>query len=406
MKRFLPVIVAWLFVLFDGYDLIVYGTVQPRLIEEWGMSPALAGSVGSLAFLGMMIGAVVAGRLSDSIGRKKAIIGCGIVLSVFSFLCALSPSWQVFGLFRLFAGLGLGGLVPAANSLAAEYVPRRWRAAVATLMMSGVPIGGSVASLLGIPILAHASWRWMFVIALVGLVVLVPLAVVTIPRHSGSAETAPGVSTGFSVLLRPPFLAISLLFAAATLVTLTTWYGLGTWLPTLMLKAGTFDLSQPLLFALALNLGAVAGSVITAVLGDRFGPVPVGAFAAALGGIGLLLLLTEPGSGAIYVILVLAGIGSHGTQCLVIAAVTSYYPDQLRGTALGWALGVGRIGAVAAPQIGGLLLGASNGAPASNFLFFGSCAMAAAVLLAVIWGVHGAKAAHVQDELVKEAVAR
>ena len=393
MKKVSAVIVAWLFVLFDGYDLIVYGTVQPRLIAEWHMSPSLAGSVGSLAFLGMMIGALVAGRLADSIGRKRAILASGIVLSVFSVLCAVAPSWEIFGAFRFLAGLGLGGLVPTANSLAADYVLPRWRGAVATLMMSGVPIGGTIASLLGIPILAHGSWRWMFVIALAGLVVVLPLAFAKIPADSpghGRAVQHSETVKGFVALLRPPYLLLSILFALATVVTLTTWYGLGTWLPTLMLKAGTLDLSQPLLYALALNLGAVAGSVITAWVSYRFGPVPVGAVAAGIGGVGLLLLLTGPSSAWTYVILVLAGIGSHGTQCLIIAAIATSFPDHLRGTALGWGLGIGRIGAVAAPQVGGWLLAASGGTnPDSNFLFFGACSAFAAIMLIAIGALFG-----------------
>ncbi len=99
----------------------------------------------------------------------------------------------------------------------------------------------------------------------------------------------------------------------------------------------------------------------------------------------MLTLLTGPPVALIYVIFVLAGVGTHGTQCLIIAAVASYYPDYLRGgTALGWALGVGRIGAVAAPQIGGWLLAAGLGAD-SNFILFGVSALVAALLLTVIW---------------------
>nr|WP_245993241.1 MFS transporter [Xylanimonas allomyrinae] len=103
-----PVAVAWLFVVFDGYDLIVYGTVQKLLGEEWQLSPAQLGTLGSMAFLGMMAGALVAGRLSDAIGRKNAIIGCAVVLSVFTTLCAVSHAPWLFGLFRFLAGLGLG----------------------------------------------------------------------------------------------------------------------------------------------------------------------------------------------------------------------------------------------------------------------------------------------------------
>jgi AAHS family benzoate transporter-like MFS transporter len=85
----------------------------------------------------------------------------------------------------------------------------------------------------------------------------------------------------------------------------------------------------------------------------------------------------------VYLALVLAGVGTHGTQCLIIAAVASHYPDHLRGTALGWALGTGRIGAVVAPQVGGLLLAAGLGVN-SNFLTFAGAAAAAAMLLAAV----------------------
>lgn len=113
----LAVIVCWLFVVFDGYDLIVYGNVISSLQDEWGISAATAGTLGSLAFLGMMIGAVLAGRLSDAIGRKQAVIGCVVVLSVFTTLCAVATGPIMFGAMRLIAGLGLGGLVPDRKSV-------------------------------------------------------------------------------------------------------------------------------------------------------------------------------------------------------------------------------------------------------------------------------------------------
>jgi AAHS family benzoate transporter-like MFS transporter len=142
------------------------------------------------------------------------------------------------------------------------------------------------------------------------------------------------------------------LFSVATIATLFAWYGLGTWLPNLMQLAG-YNLGSALTFALALNLGAVAGSVITAWAGTRFGPIPTAIAAAAVAAGALVVLVTGPPVGVVYVMLVLAGVGTHGTQCLIIAAVASHYPGHLRGTALGWALGTGRIGAVAAPQIAG-----------------------------------------------------
>lgn len=379
------VLVCWLLVVFDGYDLIVYGTVQGSLIADtgWGLTKATAGTLGSMAFLGMMIGAIFAGRMSDSWGRRRTIIACAALFSIFTILCAFAPNAAVFGGLRLLAGIGLGGLVPSANALVAELVPAKWRSTIATLMMSGVPIGGSIAALAGIPLIPAFGWPVMFLVAAVALLVVVPLGMRFLPETLPPARNGKQTeSVGFRSLLRAPYLGMSLLFAISTLVTLFAWYGLGTWLPNLMQLAG-YNLGSALTFALALNLGAVVGSVATAWAGTRFGPIPTAIAAAAVAAVALAVLVAGPPVGLVYVMLVLAGVGTHGTQCLIIAAVASHYPAHLRGTALGWALGVGRIGAVAAPQAGGLLLAAGLGVN-SNFLAFAGAAAVAAVLLGAI----------------------
>ncbi|QDY91262.1 aromatic acid/H+ symport family MFS transporter [Arthrobacter sp. UKPF54-2] len=395
------VLVCWLLVVFDGYDLIVYGTVQSSLISEtgWGLSKATAGTIGSMAFVGMMIGAIFAGRMADSWGRRRTILGCAIVFSLFTVLCAFAPNAPVFGALRLLAGIGLGGLVPSANALVAELVPTKWRSTIATLMMSGVPIGGSIAALVGIQLIPAFGWESMFLVAVLALVIVVPLGVKYLPETLAPAGAAPRAAgragrraaagahgikepAGFSSLLRAPYLGISMLFAVATIATLFAWYGLGTWLPNLMQLAG-YNLGSALTFALALNLGAVAGSVITAWAGTRFGPIPTAIAAAAVAAVALVVLVTGPPVTVVYLMLVLAGVGTHGTQCLIIAAVASHYPGHLRGTALGWALGTGRIGAVAAPQVGGLLLAAGLGVNSNFVAFAGAAAIAAALLVAV-----------------------
>lgn len=389
----MAVLVCWLLVVFDGYDLIVYGTVQSSLISEtgWGLNKATAGTIGSMAFVGMMIGAIFAGRMADSWGRRRTILGCAIVFSIFTILCAFAPSAPVFGALRLLAGIGLGGLVPSANALVAELVMAKWRSTVATLMMSGVPIGGSIAALVGIQLIPAFGWQSMFLVAVLALLIVVPLGLKYLPETlapvsatamAAGKDHAVTEPSGFKSLLRAPYLGVSVLFALATIATLFAWYGLGTWLPNLMQLAG-YNLGSALTFALALNLGAVAGSVITAWAGTRFGPIPTAIAAAAVAAGALVVLVTGPPVTVVYLMLVLAGVGTHGTQCLIIAAVASHYPGHLRGTALGWALGTGRIGAVAAPQVGGLLLAAGLGVN-SNFLAFAGAAAIAAVLLAAV----------------------
>lgn len=396
-RRLAAVLIGWFFVIFDGYDLIVYGTVQTELMEEWNLSSAQAGTVGSMAFLGMVIGAVAIGRLSDRVGRKTAVIGSVVVLSVFTLLCAFAPNAIIFGLFRLIAGLGLGGLVPSVNAMTADLVPANKMSAWSTVMMSGVPLGGSIAAILAqfiVPWHDYWGWRTMFLIALVPLVIGLPIALKVIPSdkmivadlearglktpQAGEKEKAPG----FGSLFAPEYRAVTVWFALATFVTLLAWYGLGTWLPRLMQQDG-YDLGASLNFTLALNIGAVIGSVVTAWAGDRFGPVISGSVAAGVAGLALLLLLVGPPVVAIYAILVLAGVGTHGTQILIIAAVTQFYPHRLRGTALGWALGVGRIGAVVAPQLAGLLLTWGLGS-ASNYLMFAVAALLSSMAMFIL----------------------
>lgn len=403
-RRLYAVLLGWFFIVFDGYDLIVYGTVQSELMEEWNLTSASAGTIGSMAFVGMVIGAVGIGRLSDRIGRKTAVIGSVVILSMFTVLCGLATSAVAFGLFRLIAGIGLGGLVPSVNALCADLVPARKMAAWSTVIMAGVPLGGSIAAILaGFIVPSHEDWGWrmMFLIALVPLAVGLPLAMRIIPsdkeiiddlRHRGQRMpegSAVQKQPGFGALFVPQYRSATVMFAIATFVTLLAWYGLGTWLPRLMQEQG-YNLGASLNFTLALNLGAIIGSVVTAWAGDRFGPLVSGAVAATIAGVALLVLLAGPPVVAIYAILVLAGVGTHGTQILIIAAVTQFYPHQLRGTGLGWALGVGRIGAVVAPQMAGLLLAWGLG-PASSYLMFGIAAILSGLSLFVLWRIARAR---------------
>ena len=196
----------------------------------------------------------------------------------------------------MIAGIGLGGLVPTANALAAELIQPKWRGPVATMMMSGVPIGGSIAALLAIPVIPRFGWQPMFLFAVLPLIVLVPVAMRTLPART-FGQVNHSRSRGFGALLGPQFRTISILFALATMFTLLAWYGLGTWLPKLMQGEGT-DLGSALTFALALNLGAVAGSFVTAWGAVRFGTIPTSIVAAAVAGGALAGVARRPAGGA------------------------------------------------------------------------------------------------------------
>lgn len=372
---------CWILLVFDGYDLIVYGTVQSTLLrtDSFGLTAANAGTVGSMAFIGMAIGAFFAGRMSDAFGRKRTIIIVTVTFTLATLVCGLAPNLWVFGAGRLVAGLGLGGLVPAVMALSAELVSTRWRAAVATAMMSGIPIGGVIASLVSIPILANFNWHVMFILPVVLAVFILPAVFRYIPEtlanqppSGGDSEPAP--EGGFRELLRPPYLIPALALVIGTAGTTFSWYGLGTWLPTLMEFKG-YDLGSALTFSLSLNLGAVLGSIVTAWAGDRFTPMSAGAVAAALAVVSLLIMMQGWAPvWLIYLLLIVAGVGTHGAQILLNATITKYFPSHLRGTAVGWSVGLGRIGAIIAPIVVSFLLAYSWGVNGAFIAFaVGSC---------------------------------
>jgi MFS transporter, AAHS family, benzoate transport protein len=424
---------CWLIVVFDGYDLIVYGTTIPSLLEEpgWSLTPEGAGRIGSLAFAGMLIGALSGGAIADRFGRRRTIVASVLWFSLFTGLCGWASGPEVFGLLRFVGGLGLGALVPSANALTAEFVGDRWRSVVATAMMSGVPIGGSIAAVVALRAIPGLGWESLYFFGFTGFALAV-LVIAMLPespawlrargRHDEAArvettyglevpiDTAPTgdlihvTRTSASDVLRAPYLAATLLFFVATTATMFAWYGLGTWLPKLTQSDPRFDLGgNPLTYLLALNLGAVAVSAVTAWGATRFGALHVAVVAAAVGAASLAVLTTFPSSLAVvYVLLILAGAGSHGTLCLIISAIATHYPPTLRGTALGSSLGGGRVGAVIAPAVAGWLLALNPTSATSSIVLFAVASGLGAVLLVAVQVITRPRGS--RDEVPAEAV--
>jgi AAHS family benzoate transporter-like MFS transporter len=399
------VAICFLTIVFDGYDLIVYGSVLPSLLAEpsWGLGPAQAGAIGSYALAGMLVGALAAGAVTDAVGRRRIVLVGIAWFSVAMGLCALAPSPGVLGLFRFLAGLGLGGVLPSAIALTVEYAPRGRRQLYNALMFAGYSVGGVLAAVLALALVADHGWRVMFWIGVAPLVLVLPLAARFLPESAGYLlatgrraeaealaarygialdEPPAAAASGPRVLFTPSYRTATLLFGAASFCGLLLVYGLNTWLPQIMREAG-YPLGSALQFLLVLNLGAIAGAVGASALADRFGPKPVTA-AAFLAATGCLLLLSQRLDTALLLLAVaVAGLGSVGTQILVNGYVAVHHPAAVRATALGWALGVGRAGAIVGPLFGGWVLAAGVGFE-WNFYGFAVPALAGALLIALV----------------------
>lgn len=372
-----------LLLIFDGYDLFIYGVVLPVLMDEWGLTPVQAGALGSYALFGMMFGALIFGPVADRIGRKKGVVICFVIFSVATFLNGFASSVTEFGVYRFLAGLGCGGLMPNAVALMNEYAPKRSRGTLVALMFSGYSLGGLVSAGLGIYMLPRFGWQSMFFAAAVPLVLL-PLLLWKLPESVGFLlkqgkeerarqmlgkanpnEDLEGVELyqEEATVSAVPVLDLfkegrfigSLMIWLAFFCCLLMVYALGSWLPKLMANAG-YSLGSSLSFLVALNFGGIFGAIIGGWLGDRWGlpRVMVGFFVLSALSIGLLGFKSP--MVILYVLIIIAGATTIGTQILLYANAAQYYPLAMRSSGLGWASGIGRFGAIAGPFLGGTLM--------------------------------------------------
>jgi MFS transporter, AAHS family, benzoate transport protein len=366
-------------IVFDGYDLIVYGSVVPELLdyEPWGLTPQRVGNIGSLALAGMLIGALGVGALTDLIGRRKVLLGCLVWFSLAMGVCAIAPSAGVFALARFLAGLGLGGVMPTTVALTVEHAPADQQHRYNALMFSGYSVGGIMAALLAIWYLPDYGFRFLFGLGMLPLVTIVPLAWRFLPESRQFKATKKEALP--RALFAGPKLKASILFPLASFCGLLLVYGLNTWLPKIMQKAG-YPLTSSLAFLVMLNVGAVIGALSGSTVADRLGAklVTAAGFVVAAGAV--LLMSRGLSVGVLYVVVAAAGLGSVGTQILLNGYVASYYGADHRASALGWTLGIGRLGAILGPTVGGWLLASSLGVD-WNFYAFAIAATVGATLV-------------------------
>ena len=374
-----------LIIIFDGYDLVIYGVALPLLMQEWSLSAVQAGLLASTALFGMMFGAMCFGTLSDKIGRKKTIMICVGIFSGFTFCGAFASTPVEFGILRFLAGLGIGGVMPNVVALMTEYAPKRIRSTLVALMFSGYAIGGMASALLGAWLVPVYGWKIMFYIAIIPCLAL-PLIWKFLPeslmyltsKHQTDttrtivSKIAPEqvLTTDTQFVLnevseedKAPLKALfqqgrsfsTFMFWIAFFMCLLMVYALGSWLPKLMIQAG-YSLGASMIFLFALNIGGMVGAIGGGALADRFHIKKVLSIMFMCGALALILLGFNSPQMVLYTLIAVAGAATIGSQILLYTFVAQYYPTTVRSTGMGWASGIGRIGAIVGPVLTGALL--------------------------------------------------
>lgn len=365
-------------IVFDGIDNQLLGIVIPVVMKEWGVARNAFSSVVMLGYAGMMVGGLVAGLAGDRFGRRTALLWSMAVFGVMTVAGAAVSDPGTMGVLRLLAGIGLGGAMPNAAALAAEYVPLRQRPIAVTVTIVCVPLGGTLAGLLGIRLLPALGWRTLWVIG--GLVPLVAAVVLRgilpespryLARHAARwselrrllprmghavAPDASFVETVGAEVHHAPLGALlardwrrdTLALWASFFFCLFSVYLGFSWLTSLLTAAG-FDPGTANTGITAFNLGGVAGALLGGVAiaryGSRISMLTMNAV-AILGCLGLSTMAIGPSSlGAVVAMLALTGGMINAVQTTMYALAAHVYPSTIRATGVGTAVAIGRIGA-------------------------------------------------------------
>ncbi|WHY98507.1 MFS transporter [Peribacillus simplex] len=411
-------LVFWLFlvILFDGYDVVIYGAVVPSLIKEWGISDVTAGAIGSYTVMGTAAGAIVFGLLADKLGRKKIILLTIFLFSFFTLLSGFANGPTMFIIFRVIAGIGLGGVMPNVIALTTEFAPKHIRSALVSFVFCGYSVGAIAAALTSRSLLPTVGWEPVFWLAGIPLLFF-PLLIKIIPEsvsfliQTGRVEEAkrvlakidPTINVKEAIELKEPderapgSPVIKLFEQKRAISTVMFWiscfsafiliYSMNTWLPRLMMQAG-YDLKSSLTFIAVMQIGAIVGTIVFGRLVDKLGFKKVLVPLFFCGAIALSLIGFTNSPFIAYGLISVIGAASVGVQNMSNAFVSQYYPTEMRSTALGSTMAFGRMGGIVAPTFVGILL-TMNLQPQYNFAAIASAAVLGGFAMLFVQEKHG-----------------
>jgi MFS transporter, AAHS family, 4-hydroxybenzoate transporter len=397
-QQWIVLLISLFTAMFDGYDTQGIAYVAPVMAKDIGFSPALLGPIFSSGLAGLTLGALFFGMLADKIGRKQAIIWPMAIFGLFSLATPLGHDVQSLVILRFIAGFGLGGTLPNVTAYVLEYAPRRRRALLVNSTAAFFAFGSIISGVLANILIPTLGWQSTFYIGgaipLLGIVVValyLPESVRYMLVAGKSMERVADImrrivpegnfaaGTRFTLEPQIPGITVKALFTdGRAYPTTMLWIAfvanlfiltyLVFWLPSLLRQIG-----QPLNVAIMVTIwyaiGGCIGGLTMGWLADKLGSLPQ-VLATAYGCAAITICIAAfslANTPVLVVAMFLTGCCINGGQGSLNTISAMFYPTAIRATGIGWALGVGRIGAVIGPAVGGILVGAGF-APANVFL--------------------------------------
>ncbi|MDN6876024.1 MFS transporter [Pseudomonas citronellolis] len=384
--------------LIDGADLMLLSYSLTSLKAEFGLSNVQAGSLGSFTLAGMAIGGIYGGWACDRFGRVRTVVWTIVLFSVGTAMLGLTHSYWQFAAARFVASLGLGALYVACNTLMAEYVPTKYRTTVLGTLQAGWSVGYIVATLLAGWILPSYGWRYLFYVAIIPVVLavamrrLVPEPAAWVEAQAerkrrkalGQQEVVEKKSAGaFRMIFGDRRARSMFIFWSLTAGFLQFgYYGVNNWLPSYLETEMGMNFKSMTAYLVGTYAAMILGKVLAGVASDWLGRRKVFAFGALGTAVFLPVIVLYHSPEAILWMLVVFGF-LYGIPYGVNATyMTESFAARYRGTAVGGAYNIGRIGAAIAPAAIGFL--ATQVSIGAGFLVMGAAYFVCGIIPALL----------------------
>ena len=403
-QQLLVVGLCFVFNLLDGFDITAMAVVAGAVSSELSLSPDRLGWIFSFALAGMMVGAMFLAPVADIIGRRKIIILAVLLVGVSILFTANANSLSEFIILRFISGLGAGVMLASQATLAAEYSPDKYRAFSVAVVTSGYPAGAMLTSVAAGLIMPDYGWRGMFWFGGGMTLLMVLVAWLMLPESikfllerrpadaltrinkilsklgkqtleampavaDQSSENKPGFTSTLFKLIAPQHRSVTLQLWVTFFLSFATLYFLMSWIPKMMEDSG-FSVADGRRGFFLFNLGAMFGIYLLGALSTRWKLSNIVTVFLMSSAVSMVAYAMAPANiDLLFIIIFVTGLLMQGGFTGMYGAAAKAYPTDVRSTGIGWAIGLGRSGAVAGPAVAGYLI-AGGLDMSANFIIF------------------------------------
>ena len=397
--QILAIIVCILISMIDGYDVMTIAFVAPSISEQWNLAPEQLGLLFSAGLIGMVVGSLVIPPFADKFGRRIIILICLVILSIGMIASALSTHFLELVIARVFAGLGMGAILPSINTVIAEYSSNRYRSLMISIMAASYTVGSVIGGIIYIFVIKYFGWQYVFYLGGIFSIIMIPIVFLFLPEsldfiltknneqallrlnhlleklQLNTCATFPKVeqqdhapsTQQFSLLFNPAIFKATILLCVSVSMLMCSFYFLINWTPKILVNFGhSKDLS--ITASLIMNIIGITGGISMGWLSKKYAVTKITAVMLVMAfvfvtGFGLC----SNSLPLLFSLIALIGYTTFGAMAGLYATTPTIYPSQIRTTGTGIVLGLARLGGTLGPYVAGLLISAKL---SPNYYFF------------------------------------